>query len=133
MTPTPRHTARAAGALAALVTLAGSAAAQTRVVAPAALYSPTAPGATLACAPAAANDLADRSDEFDGARPLTGEGGRWRWFHEQFGWPSMVRRADVGTASPGRLTLEPEQSGWFADYHAPFLFQPVRGDFDVVA
>jgi hypothetical protein len=102
-----------------------------------ALYTATAPGPTLACAPAATNDLADRSDEFDGARPLTGEGagGRWRWFHEQFGWPSMVRRAAVGAAggSPGVLTLEPLQSGWFADYHAPFLFQPVRGDFDVMA
>jgi hypothetical protein len=82
--------------------------------------------------PAPENDLATRTDEFATGGELTGEGRRWRWFHEQYGWPSMVRRAEVD-ARNGELLLEPAQSGWFADYHAPFLFQTVSGDFDVTA
>jgi hypothetical protein len=99
-----------------------------------ALYTPTAPGAALACTrPPAPDDLAGASDEFDAPQTLGASGGRWQWFHERYGWPSMVRRADVGSTHPGELTLEPLWSGWFADFHAPFLFQTLRGDFDVTA
>jgi hypothetical protein len=39
----------------------------------------------------------------------------------------------VNGAAPGQLYLEPALSGWFADYHGPFLHQQVTGDFDVTA
>lgn len=154
-TPAPRC-ARVAAAL-ALATLAGAEAkaqptgAPARRSAPAtttdareaqparvdlpALWTAAAPGATLACAPAPAQDLAALSDEFDGTGGPDGapDGARWRWFHEAYGWPSMLRASDVGRSSAGALTLVPAASGWFADNHAPYLFQAVRGDFDVTA
>jgi hypothetical protein len=96
------------------------------------LYTATPPGAVLACTPApspADDDLVPLGDEFSGDAP----DGRWRWFHEANGWPSMLRAADVGRTRAGHLTLEPALSGWFADYHGPFLYQTVAGDFDVTA
>ncbi|HZF68923.1 MAG TPA: hypothetical protein VEZ47_12850 [Gemmatirosa sp.] len=113
---------------------AAPAGARPPMVAIPALYTPTAPGASLACTPPPApDDLAGASDEFDARQTPGAPGGRWQWFHERYGWPSMVRRADVGETHAGELTLEPLWSGWFADYHAPFLFQTIRGDFDVTA
>jgi hypothetical protein len=97
-----------------------------------ALYTPNAPGATLACAPAESRDLDALSDEFTDAATFRGAGARWRWFHEQNGWPTMLRRAD-GDAQRGQLYMEPATSGWFADFHAPLLYQTVTGDFDVTA
>ena len=42
----------------------------------------------------------------------------------------MVRRLEVRGDS-GQLYLEPWTSGWYADFHAPFLFREVSGDFVV--
>lgn len=96
----------------------------------AALYTPTPPGETLACTPSTARDLDALSDEFSDSTTVAGPQARWRWFHAQNGWPSMLRRT---AATGGHLYLEPAQSGWFADYHAPLLYQTVTGDFDVRA
>ena len=77
----------------------------------------------------AAADLGALSDEFTDASTLS----RWRWFHEAEGWPSHVRRADVGRTRAGHLYVEPHTSGWYAEFHGPFLFKAVDGDFDVRA
>ena len=75
---------------------------------------------------ARANDLAALSDEFSTPASLA----RWRQFHQAEGWPSMVRRLEVRGDS-GQLYLEPWTSGWYADFHAPFVFREVSGDFVV--
>jgi hypothetical protein len=98
-----------------------------------ALYTARAPGATLACAPAESRDLDALSDEFGDASTFQGASARWRWFHEQNGWPTMLRRTARVDAQRGQLYLEPALSGWFADFHAPLLYQTVSGDFDVTA
>jgi hypothetical protein len=44
----------------------------------------------------------------------------------------MLKRMAVDEAS-GELRLEPYTSGWYEDFHAPFLFREVTGDFVVTA
>jgi hypothetical protein len=83
------------------------------------------PLAAAAQQPASA-DLADLSDEFGDPASLA----RWRQYHEVEEWPNMLRRIDIGDTSPGHLYLEPATSGWYADWHAPFMFKEVAGDFD---
>jgi hypothetical protein len=80
-------------------------------------------------AASAAADLAALGDEFDDAGSLAS----WRRFETVEGWPDHARRVDVNTTSPGHLYLEPATSGWYADWHGPFLFREVAGDFDVTA
>ncbi|GLC25723.1 hypothetical protein [Roseisolibacter agri] len=127
----PTTSVRATLALLALLALPHVAAAQT--VVRASLYTPTPPGETLACTPSTARDLDALSDEFTDSTTFAGPQARWRWFHAQNGWPSMLRRMAGGAAADGHLYLEPALSGWFADYHAPLLYQTVTGDFDVTA
>jgi hypothetical protein len=76
-------------------------------------------------APCAA-DPACLSEEFADARALAD----WKRFHEVEGWPDMTRRLEVRPAT-GELYLEPGTSGWYADFHAPYVFREVRGDFVV--
>ncbi len=95
-----------------------------------ALGTATPPPATLVCSQPPENELGALSDEFSGAATVAADG-RWHWFHERNGWPTMLRRADVNATAAGELYMEPALSGWFADNHAPFLFQTVTGDFDV--
>jgi hypothetical protein len=108
-----------------LVTLAGGPAA-----APPAAARPAAPAADTSVASAApANDLAPLTDEFTAPASLAG----WRQYHEAEGWPNMLRRAEVRPGGAGELYLEPTTSGWYADFHAPFLYKEVAGDFEVTA
>lgn len=78
---------------------------------------------------AAANDLAGLDDEFEARDDL----GRWKVFHQEFGWPDKIRHWDVGRTTPGALNLQPHHSAWVRDLNAPFLYQTVQGDFDVRA
>lgn len=71
-------------------------------------------------------DLSCLGAEFGDARTLAD----WRQFHEVEGWPDMTRRLEVRAAA-GELYLEPHTSGWYADFHAPFVFRQVSGDFVV--
>lgn len=57
----------------------------------------------------------------------------WRWFHAKGGWPDKVKAMDIGRTTKGALHIEPTHSAWVRDVQAPFLFKPVRGDFDVRA
>lgn len=76
--------------------------------------------------PLAAQDLASLSDEFAGAASLA----KWTRFDAAEGWPDMLKRAAV---EDGKLVLEPWTSGWYAEFHAPFLYQEVSGPFTVTA
>jgi len=40
----------------------------------------------------------------------------------------MAKRIEV---VDGKLIIEPWTSGWYADFHAPFVFQEISGDFTV--
>ncbi len=52
----------------------------------------------------------------------------WKRFYQAEGWPDMMQSIAI---KDGMLYLEPYTSGWYADYHAPFLFREVTGDFTV--
>lgn len=62
------------------------------------------------------------SDEFGDVRSLAS----WTRFEPANGWPDHLRRA---TVVDGVLELEPWTSGWYADFHGPFLHREVTGDF----
>ena len=72
------------------------------------------------------DDVSRLGDEFDGRSTLA----NWRQFHEVEGWPNMTKRLELRDAA-GELYLEPQTSGWYADFHAPFVFREVTGDFVV--
>lgn len=64
------------------------------------------------------------SDEFESSISLK----KWKRFHKQEGWPDMMKTLEIKS---GQLILQPNTSGWYADYQAPFLFQEIKGDFIV--
>lgn len=70
------------------------------------------------------DDLTALSDEFESTASLE----NWQQYHAVEGWPDMIKVLEV---EDGLLRLEPYTSGWYADYHAPFMFQEVTGDFVV--
>lgn len=84
---------------------------------------------TALASTAGADDLAGLGDEFDAREKLD----RWTLFHEAYGWPDKIKHWDVGKTTDGALNLQPQHSAWVRDLNAPFLFQTVRGDFDVRA
>jgi len=68
------------------------------------------------------------TDEFNDPATLS----RWQWHHRVEGWPDLTRKVAIEPRTEGGvLRLEPATSGWYEDWHAPFLFQEVTGDFDV--
>ncbi len=80
---------------------------------------------------AATNDLTSQklqelffADEFDTPSSLS----EWKRFYQVEGWPDMMKHIEVKN---GFLIMEPNTSGWYADYHAPFVFKEVTGDFSV--
>ena len=74
-------------------------------------------------------DPARLADEFRDASTLAG----WRRFDRVEGWPDHARRVAVDPRGDGELHVEPHTSGWYEDFHAPFLFKEVGGDFTVTA
>jgi hypothetical protein len=79
--------------------------------------------------PAHAAGLADLGDEFNDASSLAA----WSRFDQVYGWPDKSKRLDIDTTTPGALHLQPYDSAWVRDLHAPYLFKVVDGDFDVRA
>ncbi|WAS95070.1 hypothetical protein [Nannocystis punicea] len=73
------------------------------------------------------DELAALDDEFADPASLAG----WQSFSRAEGWPEQARQIDVGATEPGHLTFVPYTSFWLYDYHAPFLFREVTGDFMV--
>jgi hypothetical protein len=78
--------------------------------------------AVASAADAPTPSVADISDEFDDAASLAG----WTSFEPSHGWPDHLRSAKV---VDGVLEIEPWTSGWYAEFHAPFLHREVTGDF----
>ena len=76
----------------------------------------------LAAATHAAEVPPGPSDEFDSKTSLTS----WSRFETANGWPDHLRRLDV---VEGMLEIEPWTSGWYAEFHAPFLYREISGDF----
>jgi hypothetical protein len=74
--------------------------------------------------PGSAQDQAGLSDEFSDPGSLS----RWIPYHVAEGWPDHMKRMEV---KGGNLELEPWTSGWYAEFHAPFLYKKVAGDFSV--
>lgn len=64
------------------------------------------------------------ADEFDEPSTLD----TWERFYQVEQWPDMMQHIEI---DDGYLIMEPWTCGWYADYHAPFLFQQVSGDFSV--
>lgn len=85
--------------------------------------------ALLLAAPAAAADIVNLSDEFDGNKLSTD----WTLYHARYGWPDKIKAMDVGETTAGALHLQPYHSAWVRDLSAPFLFKTIEGDFDVTA
>lgn len=79
-----------------------------------------------AALPSAADDLSPLSDEFSSAESLA----KWTRFDQAEGWPDMLKRASI---ADGKLALEPWTSGWYAEFHAPFLYRDVEGSFVATA
>lgn len=73
-----------------------------------------------------AQDLTSLSDDFSTPESLA----KWQRFDVVEKWPDMLRRAAI---ADGNLILEPYTSGWYAEFHAPFLFKEVQGSFMVTA
>ena len=71
-------------------------------------------------------DVTKLSDEFGAPESLAA----WSRFDAAEGWPDMLKRAEV---KGGNLVLEPWTSGWYAEFHAPFLFKEVSGSFVATA
>ena len=76
--------------------------------------------------PLFAQELAPLSDEFAAKESLA----KWTRFDASEGWPDMLKRAEI---ADGKLVLEPWTSGWYAEFHAPFLFKEVTGSFVATA
>jgi hypothetical protein len=73
------------------------------------------------------DDLTALNDDFADASSL----GRWKRLSDTEGWPDQVKSLEIDAAAPGVLRLEPYTSFWFGDFHAPYLYQLVTGDFVV--
>jgi hypothetical protein len=73
------------------------------------------------------DDLSALDDEFNDASSLR----NWSRLSDTEGWPDQIKRLDVNTTTPGSLHLEPYTSFWFGDFHAPYLYKRVTGDFVV--
>jgi hypothetical protein len=80
----------------------------------------------LCTLPLLAQDLAPFSDEFATADSLK----NWTRFDAAEGWPDMTKRTAV---ADGNLLIEPWTSGWYAEFHAPFLYKEVTGPFMATA
>lgn len=76
-----------------------------------------------------ADDLTELSDEFDDPETLD----NWLLLSESEGWIDMFKSVDIDTTNEGHLTVEPDASGWFEEWHGGFLYKEVTGDFIVTA
>ncbi|WP_299363613.1 hypothetical protein [Winogradskyella sp.] len=70
------------------------------------------------------NQKLDLSDEFSDSKSLK----NWKRFYEEEKWPDMMKSIEI---EDGMLVMEPNTSGWYADYHAPFIFKELTGNFTV--
>lgn len=82
--------------------------------------------AAFVAIPLVAQDISTLSDEFSSPATLS----QWTRFDASEGWPDMTKRREI---REGKLVIEPWTSGWYAEFHAPFLYKEVTDDFVVTA
>jgi hypothetical protein len=82
--------------------------------------------ATLSPSVGAYDDLTILSDEFDAAHTVT----NWQRIHQVESWSNVVlQQFDFNTSRPGRMTMVPYTSSWYAEWRGELTFKLVTGDF----
>lgn len=77
----------------------------------------------------ASQALAKLDDDFN--RPS--DAPDWKRLHAVEGWADQLKTVNAHQMSVASLFIEPYISGWQDDFHGPFLFKEVSGDFVVTA
>ncbi len=74
----------------------------------------------------ASDDLTVLSDEFDSAHSVT----NWQRIHQVEGWGNDALQVfDINTTQPGRMTMVPHTSSWYAEWRGELTYKTVTGDF----
>ncbi len=72
------------------------------------------------------DDLTVLSDEFDSAHTIT----NWQRIYQVEGWGNnALQTLDINTTQPGRMTMVPQTSSWYAEWRGELTFKTVTGDF----
>jgi hypothetical protein len=72
------------------------------------------------------DDLTMLSDEFDSAHTIT----NWQRIHQVEGWGNNALQVfDINTTQPGRMTMVPHTSSWYAEWRGELTYKTVTGDF----
>lgn len=72
------------------------------------------------------DDLTALSDEFDAAHSVT----NWQRIYQVEGWGNNVlQQFDINTSRPGRMTMVPYTSSWYAEWRGELTFKRITGDF----
>lgn len=73
-----------------------------------------------------ADDLTGLSDEFDSAHTVT----NWQRIYQVEGWGNdALQTFDINASHPGRMTMVPYTSSWYAEWRGELTFKSVTGDF----
>ena len=82
--------------------------------------------AALSSSVGAYDDLTLLSDEFDDAHSVT----NWQRIYQVEGWGNdALQTFDINRLRPGRLTMIPHTSSWYAEWRGELTFKTVTGDF----
>jgi hypothetical protein len=82
--------------------------------------------ALLALRAPAYDDLTALSDEFDSTHSVT----NWQRIYQVEGWGNnALQTLDINTSQPGRMTMVPHSSSWYAEWRGELTFKTVAGDF----
>lgn len=72
------------------------------------------------------DDLTILSDEFDAAHSIT----NWQRIYQIEGWGNDALHVfDINTTQPGRMTMVPHTSSWYAEWRGELTYKTVTGDF----
>ena len=72
------------------------------------------------------DDLTILSDEFDAAHSVT----NWQRIYQVEGWGNdVLQQFHINTSRPGRMTMVPYTSSWYAEWRGELTFKTVTGDF----
>ena len=72
------------------------------------------------------DDLTIFSDEFDAAHSIT----NWQRIYQVEGWGNdALQQFDINLTRPGRMTMVPYTSSWYAEWRGELTFKTVTGDF----
>ena len=74
------------------------------------------------------DDLTILSDEFDAAHTRT----NWQRIYQIEGWGNdVLQQFEIDTSRPGRMTMVPYTSSWYAEWRGELTFKTVAGDFAI--